>query len=162
WDLDSQLEQAMDALRCPPGDEPVTHLSGGEKRRVALCKLLLEKPDLLLLDEPTNHLDAESVLWREQHRQPYEGAGRALTTAPPAPGRPASRARGRAEGGGRHGCAAQGDRSPCLEKAGRRLRGQGKKPQERAKRLKEELEWVRSSPQGRQAESQARLARYEE
>ena len=79
WDLDSQLEQPMDALRCPPGDEPVTHLSGGERRRVALCKLLLEKPDLLLLDEPTNHLDAESVLWLEQHLQQYEGAVIAIT-----------------------------------------------------------------------------------
>src|SRR5690625_782194 len=79
WDLDSQLEQAMDALRCPPGDETVTHLSGGERRRVALCKLLLEKPDLLLLDEPTNHLDAESVLWLEQHLQQYEGAVIAIT-----------------------------------------------------------------------------------
>src|SRR5699024_2686021 len=79
WDLDSQLEQAMDALRCPPGDEKVTHLSGGERRRVALCKLLLEKPDLLLLDEPTNHLDAESVLWLEQHLQQYEGAVIAIT-----------------------------------------------------------------------------------
>ena len=159
WDLDSQLEQAMDALRCPPGDEPVTHLSGGERRRVALCKLLLEKPDLLLLDEPTNHLDAESVLWLEQHLQQYEGAVIAVTH---------DRyfldhvAEWIAEVDRGHLYPYEGNYSTYLEKKEQRLQVQGKKDQKLAKRLKEELEWVRSNAKGRQAKSKSRLARYEE
>ena len=159
WDLDSQLEQAMDALRCPPGDEPVTHLSGGEKRRVALCKLLLEKPDLLLLDEPTNHLDAESVLWLEQHLQQYEGAVIAVTH---------DRyfldhvAQWIAEVDRGHLYPYEGNYSTYLEKKEERLQVQGKKDQKLARRLKEELEWVRSNAKGRQAKSKSRLARYEE
>ena len=159
WDLDSQLEQAMDALRCPPGDEPVTHLSGGENRRVALCKLLLEKPDLLLLDEPTNHLDAESVLWLEQHLQQYEGAVIAVTH---------DRyfldhvAEWIAEVDRGHLYPYEGNYSTYLEKKEERLQVQGKKDQKLAKRLKEELEWVRSNAKGRQAKSKSRLARYEE
>src|SRR5690606_33882065 len=159
WELDSQLEQAMDALRCPPGDEPVTHLSGGERRRVALCKLLLEKPDLLLLDEPTNHLDAESVLWLEQHLQQYEGAVIAVTH---------DRyfldhvAQWIAEVDRGHLYPYEGNYSTYLEKKEQRLQVQGKKDQKLAKRLKEELEWVRSNAKGRQAKSKSRLARYEE
>jgi ATP-binding cassette ChvD family protein len=159
WDLDSQLEQAMDALRCPPGDEMVTHLSGGERRRVALCKLLLEKPDLLLLDEPTNHLDAESVLWLEQHLTQYEGAVIAVTH---------DRyfldhvAQWIAEVDRGHLYPYEGNYSTYLEKKEERLTVQGKKDQKLAKRLKEELEWVRSNAKGRQAKSKARLARYEE
>src|SRR5690625_1972325 len=159
WDLDSQLEQAMDALRCPPGDEPVTHLSGGERRRVALCKLLLEKPDLLLLDEPTNHLDAESVLWLEQHLQQYEGAVIAITH---------DRyfldhvAQWIAEVDRGHLYPYEGNYSTYLEKKEERLQVQGKKDQKLARRLKEELEWVRSNAKGRQAKSKARLTRYEE
>ncbi|MGP5033905.1 energy-dependent translational throttle protein EttA [Brachybacterium alimentarium] len=159
WDLDSQLEQAMDALRCPPGEEPVTHLSGGERRRVALCKLLLEKPDLLLLDEPTNHLDAESVLWLEQHLTQYEGAVIAITH---------DRyfldhvAQWIAEVDRGHLYPYEGNYSTYLEKKEERLNVQGKKDQKLAKRLKEELEWVRSNAKGRQAKSKSRLARYEE
>ncbi|HEX7350357.1 energy-dependent translational throttle protein EttA [Brachybacterium sp.] len=159
WDLDSQLEQAMDALRCPPGDEPVTHLSGGERRRVALCKLLLEKPDLLLLDEPTNHLDAESVLWLEQHLTQYEGAVIAVTH---------DRyfldhvAQWIAEVDRGHLIGYEGNYSTYLEKKEERLTVQGKKDQKLARRLKEELEWVRSNAKGRQAKSKSRLARYEE
>ena len=159
WDLDSQLEQAMDALRCPPGDEPVTHLSGGERRRVALCKLLLQKPDLLLLDEPTNHLDAESVLWLEKHLQSYEGAVIAITH---------DRyfldhvAEWIAEVDRGHLYPYEGNYSTYLEKKQERLEVQGKKDQKLQKRLKEELEWVRSSAKGRQAKSKARLVRYEE
>ncbi|WP_422117148.1 energy-dependent translational throttle protein EttA [Brachybacterium sp. UNK5269] len=159
WDLDSQLEQAMDALRCPPGDEMVTHLSGGERRRVALCKLLLEKPDLLLLDEPTNHLDAESVLWLEQHLKQYEGAVIAVTH---------DRyfldhvAQWIAEVDRGHLYPYEGNYSTYLEKKEERLTVQGKKDQKLARRLKEELAWVRSNAKGRQAKSKARLARYEE
>lgn len=159
WDLDSQLEQAMDALRCPPGDEPVTHLSGGERRRVALCKLLLQKPDLLLLDEPTNHLDAESVLWLEKHLQAYEGAVIAITH---------DRyfldhvAQWIAEVDRGHLYPYEGNYSTYLEKKEERLQVQGKKDAKLARRLKEELEWVRSNAKGRQSKSKARLARYEE
>lgn len=159
WDLDSQLEQAMDALRCPPADEPVTNLSGGERRRVALCKLLLEKPDLLLLDEPTNHLDAESVLWLEQHLQKYTGAVIAVTHdryfLDHVAQWIAEVDRGRLY-------PYEGNYSTYLEKKQERLQVQGKKDQKLAKRLKDELEWVRSSAKGRQAKSKARLARYEE
>lgn len=159
WDIDSQLEQAMDALRCPPGDSPVTHLSGGERRRVALCKLLLQKPDLLLLDEPTNHLDAESVLWLEQHLQSYEGAVIAITH---------DRyfldhvAEWIAEIDRGNLYPYEGNYSTYLEKKAARLEVQGKKDAKLAKRLEEELEWVRSNTKGRQAKSKARLARYEE
>ncbi|GAA4506234.1 energy-dependent translational throttle protein EttA [Brevibacterium yomogidense] len=159
WDLDSQLEQAMDALRCPPGDEAVTHLSGGERRRVALCKLLLEKPDLLLLDEPTNHLDAESVLWLEQHLSSYPGAVIAITH---------DRyfldhvAEWIAEVDRGHLYPYEGNYSTYLEKKQERLQVAGKKDQKLQKRLKEELEWVRSNAKARQTKSKARLARYEE
>ena len=159
WDLDSQLEQAMEALRCPPADTPVTHLSGGERRRVALCKLLLQKPDLLLLDEPTNHLDAESVLWLEQHLQSYEGAVIAITH---------DRyfldhvAEWIAEVDRGNLYPYEGNYSTYLEKKRARLEVQGKKDAKLAKRLNEELEWVRSNSKGRQAKSKARLARYEE
>ena len=159
WDLDSQLEQAMDALRCPPGDTPVTHLSGGERRRVALCKLLLEKPDLLLLDEPTNHLDAESVLWLEQHLAKYPGAVLAVTHDRYFLDNVAEWIleldRGRAY-------PYEGNYSTYLEKKRERLEVQGKKDAKLAKRLSDELEWVRSSPKARQTKSKARLAKYEE
>ncbi|MGY3129221.1 ATP-binding cassette ChvD family protein [Agrococcus sp. UYP33] len=159
WDLDSQLEQAMDALRCPPGDWPVTTLSGGERRRVALCKLLLEKPDLLLLDEPTNHLDAESVLWLEQHLAKYPGAVMAVTHdryfLDHVAGWICEVDRGRLY-------PYEGNYSTYLEKKAERLQVQGKKDQKLAKRLSDELEWVRSNAKGRQAKSKARLARYEE
>ena len=159
WDLDSQLEQAMESLRCPPADMPVTHLSGGERRRVALCKLLLQKPDLLLLDEPTNHLDAESVLWLEQHLQSYEGAVIAVTH---------DRyfldhvAEWIAEVDRGNLYPYEGNYSTYLEKKRSRLEVQGKKDAKLAKRLSEELDWVRSNSKGRQAKSKARLARYEE
>jgi ATP-binding cassette ChvD family protein len=159
WDLDSQLEQAMDALRCPPGDTPVHNLSGGEKRRVALCKLLLEKPDLLLLDEPTNHLDAESVLWLEQHLAKYPGAVLAVTHDRYFLDNVAEWIleldRGRAY-------PYEGNYSTYLEKKRERLEVQGKKDAKLAKRLSDELEWVRSSSKARQTKSKARLARYEE
>lgn len=159
WDLDSQLEQAMDALRCPPPDADVTVLSGGERRRVALCKLLLQKPDLLLLDEPTNHLDAESVLWLEQHLSKYPGAVLAVTH---------DRyfldhvAEWIAEVDRGHLYPYEGNYSTYLEKKRARLEVQGKKDAKLAKRLSEELEWVRSNAKGRQTKSKARLARYEE
>ena len=159
WDLDSQLEQAMDALRCPPGDETISHLSGGEKRRVALCKLLLQKPDLLLLDEPTNHLDAESVLWLEQHLGKYHGAVLAVTHdryfLDHVAQWIAEVDRGRLY-------PYEGNYSTYLEKKRERLLVQGKKDAKLAKRLTEELDWVRSNAKGRQAKSKARLARYEE
>ncbi|KQP71459.1 MULTISPECIES: energy-dependent translational throttle protein EttA [Microbacterium] len=159
WDLDSQLEQAMDALRTPPGDAQIGPLSGGEKRRVALTKLLLQKPDLLLLDEPTNHLDAESVLWLEQHLQKYAGAVIAITHdryfLDNVAEWIAEVDRGRLIG-------YEGNYSTYLEKKAERLAIQGKKDAKLAKRLAEELEWVRSNQKGRQAKSKARLARYEE
>ncbi|MFJ6679296.1 energy-dependent translational throttle protein EttA [Microbacterium sp. NPDC091382] len=159
WDLDSQLSQAMDALRTPPADAAIAPLSGGEKRRVALAKLLLQKPDLLLLDEPTNHLDAESVLWLEQHLQAYKGAVIAITHdryfLDNVAEWIAEVDRGRLIG-------YEGNYSTYLEKKGERLDIQGKKDAKLAKRLKEELEWVRSSAKGRQTKSKARLARYEE
>ncbi|ARF78391.1 energy-dependent translational throttle protein EttA [Kitasatospora aureofaciens] len=159
WDLDAQLEQAMDALGCPPGDWPVTKLSGGEKRRVALCKLLLEAPDLLLLDEPTNHLDAESVNWLEQHLEKYKGTVVAVTHDRYFLDNVAEWIleldRGRAY-------PYEGNYSTYLETKQSRLKVEGQKDAKRAKRLKEELEWVRSNAKGRQAKSKARLARYEE
>ncbi|GAA3283548.1 energy-dependent translational throttle protein EttA [Nesterenkonia halobia] len=159
WDLDSQLEQAMDALRCPPGDADVTVLSGGERRRVALCKLLLSKPDLLLLDEPTNHLDAESVLWLEQHLADYEGAVLAVTHDRYFLDHVAEWIcevdRGRLY-------PYEGNYSTYLDKKRARMEVQGKKDAKLAKRLSEELEWVRSNAKGKQTKSKARLARYEE
>jgi len=159
WDLDAQLEQAMDALGCPPGDWPVTTLSGGEKRRVALCKLLLEAPDLLLLDEPTNHLDAESVNWLEQHLAKYAGTVVAVTHDRYFLDNVAQWIleldRGRA-------LAYEGNYSTYLDTKATRLKVEGQKDAKRAKRLKEELEWVRSNAKGRQVKSKARLARYEE
>ena len=159
WDIDSQLEQAMDALRCPPADEPVTHLSGGERRRVALCKLLLSKPDLLLLDEPTNHLDAESVLWLEQHLAAYPGAILAVTHDRYFLDNVAEWIleldRGRAY-------PYEGNYSTYLEKKAERLEVQGKKDQKLQKRLKDELAWVRSGAKARQAKNKARLQRYDE
>jgi ATP-binding cassette ChvD family protein len=159
WDLDSQLEQAMDALRCPPSDAPVNTLSGGERRRVALCKLLLSKPDLLLLDEPTNHLDAESVQWLEQFLSSYAGAVLAVTHDRYFLDNVAQWIleldRGRAY-------PYEGNYSTYLEKKAERLGVQGKKDQKLQKRLKEELAWVRSNPKARQAKSKSRLERYEE
>ena len=159
WDLDSQLEQAMDALRCPPPDEPVTNLSGGERRRVALCKLLLSKPDLLLLDEPTNHLDAESVQWLEQHLAAYAGAILAVTHDRYFLDNVAEWIleldRGRAY-------PYEGNYSTYLEKKAERLSVQGRKDAKLQKRLTEELAWVRSGAKARQAKSKARLQRYEE
>ncbi len=159
WDLDSQLEQAMDALRCPPPDEPVTTLSGGERRRVALCKLLLSKPDLLLLDEPTNHLDAESVQWLEQHLAAYAGAVLAVTHDRYFLDNVAQWIleldRGRAY-------PYEGNYSTYLEKKADRLSVQGRKDAKLQKRLADELAWVRSGAKARQAKSKARLQRYEE
>jgi ATP-binding cassette ChvD family protein len=159
WDLDSQLEQALDALRCPPPDEPVAHLSGGERRRVALCKLLLSKPDLLLLDEPTNHLDAESVLWLEQFLAAYPGAVLAVTHDRYFLDNVAQWIleldRGRAY-------PYEGNYSVYLEKKAERLAVQGKKDAKLQKRLRDELAWVRSGAKARQAKGRARLARYEE
>ncbi|MDQ4119113.1 MAG: energy-dependent translational throttle protein EttA, partial [Actinomycetota bacterium] len=159
WELDSQLEQAMDALRCPPGDAKVTHLSGGERRRVALCKLLLSKPDLLLLDEPTNHLDAESVLWLEQFLANYPGAVLAVTHdryfLDNVAGWILELDRGRTY-------PYEGNYSTYLEKKAERLAVQGKKDAKLQKRLKDELAWVRSNPKARQAKSRSRLDRYEE
>src|ERR1700712_3214241 len=159
WDLDSRLDQAMDALRCPPPDELVDHLSGGERRRVALCKLLLQQPSLLLLDEPTNRLDAESVQWLEGHLASYPGAVLAVTHDRYFLDNVAQWIleldRGRAH-------PYEGNYSTYLEKKSERLKIEGKKDQKLQKRLTEELEWVRQNPTGRQAKSKARLQRYEE
>ena len=159
WEIDSKIEQALEALRCPPGDEPVTHLSGGERRRVALAKLLLSEPDLLLLDEPTNHLDAESVLWLEQHLAKYPGAVLAVTHD-----------RYFLDHVAQWICEVdrgklypyEGNYSTYLEKKAERLDIAGKKDQKLQKRLKEELAWVRSGAKARQAKNKARLQRYEE
>src|SRR6266702_1827858 len=159
WDLDSQLEQAMDALRCPPPDADVRTLSGGERRRVALCKLLLSKPDLLLLDEPTNHLDAESVQWLEQHLANYAGAVLAVTHDRYFLDNVAQWIleldRGRAY-------PYEGNYSTYLDKKAARLAVQGRKDAKLQRRLSEELEWVRSNAKARQTKSRARLGRYEE
>ena len=159
WDLESQLDQAMDALRCPPPDAEVAVLSGGEKRRVALCKLLLSQPDLLLLDEPTNHLDAESVQWLEQHLEKYPGTVVAVTHdryfLDNVAGWILELDRGRAY-------PYEGNYSTYLETKATRLKVEGQKDVKRRKRLEEELEWVRSSPRARQAKSRSRLQRYEE
>jgi ATP-binding cassette ChvD family protein len=158
WDLDSQLEQAMDALRCPPADADVTVLSGGERRRVALCRLLLQQPDLLLLDEPTNHLDAESVQWLEQHLEKYPGCVVAVTHDRYFLDNVAEWIleldRGRAY-------PYEGNYTTYLETKQARLRVEGAKDAKRAKRLKDELDWVRSNARGRQSKQRARLERYE-
>ncbi|WP_440098193.1 energy-dependent translational throttle protein EttA [Streptosporangium sp. H16] len=159
WDLDSQLEQAMDALRCPPPESEVTQLSGGERRRVALCKLLLEQPDLLLLDEPTNHLDAESVQWLESHLEKYPGTVLAVTHDRYFLDNVANWIleldRGRCH-------PYEGNYSTYLEAKAARLKLEGQKDAKRKKRLEEELEWVRSNARARQTKSRARLQRYEE
>ena len=159
WEVDNLIDQAMDALRCPPPDEAVGHLSGGEKRRVALCKLLLEAPDLLLLDEPTNHLDAESVDWLEKHLSRYPGAVLAVTHDRYFLDNVAEWIleldRGRAY-------PYEGNYSTYLEKKQQRLEVQGKKDAKLSRRLKDELEWVRQNAKGRQTKSKSRLARYEE
>ena len=158
WDLDSQLSQAMDALQCPDPDAPVSILSGGERRRVALCRLLLEQPDLLLLDEPTNHLDAESVLWLEQHLKTYPGPGLAVTHD-----------RYFLDHAAEWICEVdrgqlfpyKGNYSTYLETKAARMAAQGQAQAKLAKRMERELEWVRSSPKARQAKSKARLANYD-
>ncbi len=159
WDLDSQLEQAMDALRCPPPDADVTVLSGGERRRVALCKLLLSQPDLLLLDEPTNHLDAESVQWLEQHLEKYPGTVVAVTHDRYFLDNVAQWILELDRG---HAYPYEGNYSTYLETKASRIKVEGAKDAKRRKRLEEELEWVRSSPRARQSKSRARLERYEE
>ena len=159
WDLDSQLEQAMDALRCPPPDADVSVLSGGERRRVALCALLLSQPDLLLLDEPTNHLDAESVLWLEQHLEKYPGTVVAVTHDRYFLDNVAQWILELDRG---HGYPYEGNYSTYLETKAARIKVEGQKDAKRRKRLESELEWVRSSPRARQAKSRARLERYEE
>ena len=159
WDLDSQLEQAMDALRCPPGDADVTQLSGGEKRRVALCKILLEAPDLLLLDEPTNHLDAESVNWLEQHLANYAGTIIAITHDRYFLDHVATWILELDRG---QFYPYEGNYSTYLETKQARLKVEGQKDAKKSRRLKEELEWVRSNAKARQTKSKSRLARYEE
>ncbi len=158
WDLDSRLEMAMDALRCPPPDTPVKNLSGGEKRRVALCRLLLQKPDILLLDEPTNHLDAETVAWLEQHLQRYEGTVIAVTHdryfLDNVAGWILELDRG-------EGIPWKGNYSSWLEQKEQRLAREQKADDKRAKTLERELEWIRMSPKGRHAKSKARINDYE-
>ena len=158
WDIDSRLEMAMDALRCPPGDTPVRLLSGGEKRRVALCRLLLQKPDILLLDEPTNHLDAETVAWLERHMQQYEGTVIAITHdryfLDNVAGWILELDRG-------YGIPWKGNYSSWLEQKHERLKQEEKTESERQKTLQRELEWIQMSPKGRQAKSKARINAYE-
>src|ERR1700721_2869985 len=159
WDLDSQLEQAMDALRCPPPDADVTTLSGGERRRVALCKLLLQQPDLLLLDQPTKHLDAESVLWLEQHLEKYAGTVVAITHDRYFLDNVAQWILELDRG---HAFPYEGNYTTYLETKAARIKVEGAKDAKRRKRLEDELEGVRSSPRARQSKSRARLERYEE
>src|SRR5436190_2731994 len=158
WDLDSRLEMAMDALRCPPGDTPVKLLSGGERRRVALCRLLLQKPDILLLDEPTNHLDAESVLWLEEHLRQYPGTIIAVTHdryfLDNVAGWILELDRG-------EGIPWKGNYSSWLDQKKKRLAQEEKTESKRQKALERELEWVRMNPKGRQAKGKARLSAYE-
>ncbi len=159
WDLDSRLELAMDALRCPPGDTPISVLSGGELRRVALCRLLLQKPDILLLDEPTNHLDAESVAWLERHLQQYEGTVIAVTHdryfLDNVAGWILELDRG-------HGIPWKGNYSSWLEQKQERLRQEQKQESDRQKTLQRELEWIRMAPKARHAKGQARINAYEQ
>ena len=159
WDIDSKLEQAMDALRCPPGDTSVEVLSGGEARRVALCRLLLKKPDVLLLDEPTNHLDAESVLWLEQHLARYEGTVIAVTHdryfLDNVAGWILELDRG-------EGIPFEGNYSSWLDQKSKRLAQEEKEESKRQKTLKQELEWIQQNPKGRRAKSKARINKYEE
>jgi len=159
WDLDARLEMAMDALRCPPGNTPVNVISGGERRRVALCRLLLKKPDILLLDEPTNHLDAESVAWLEQHLQQYQGTIIAVTHdryfLDNVAGWILELDRG-------HGIPWKGNYSSWLEQKQNRLANEEKSESERQKTLKRELEWIRMAPKGRRAKSKARITAYEQ
>ena len=158
WNLDSKLERAMDALRCPPEDQPVTHLSGGERRRVALCRLLLQKPDILLLDEPTNHLDAESIDWLEQHLQQYEGTVIAVTHdryfLDNVAGWILELDRG-------EGIPWKGNYSSWLDQKSKRLEQEEKQASKRRKTLERELEWVRMAPKARQAKGKARLNSYD-
>src|SRR5262252_7005212 len=158
WDLDSRLEMAMDALRCPPGDTPIKVLSGGERRRVALCRLLLQKPDILLLDEPTNHLDAESVGWLEQHLARYEGTVIAVTHDRYFLDNVAQWILELDRG---HGIPWKGNYSSWLAQKDERLRREEKADEKRVKTLERELEWVRQSPSARRAKSKARLSNYE-
>lgn len=159
WDIDSKLEQAMDALRCPPGETSVEVLSGGEARRVALCRLLLKKPDVLLLDEPTNHLDAESVLWLEQHLDRYEGTVIAVTHdryfLDNVAGWILELDRG-------EGIPFEGNYSSWLDQKSKRLEQEEKEESKRQKTLKQELDWIRQNPKGRRAKSKARINKYEE
>jgi ATP-binding cassette ChvD family protein len=159
WSLDSKIEMAMDALRCPPSDADVTKLSGGERRRVALCRLLLQKPDMLLLDEPTNHLDAESVAWLEQHLQAYEGTVVAITHdryfLDNVAGWILELDRGR-------GIPYEGNYSGWLEQKRKRLQQEERTEDSRQKQLAEELEWIRASPRARQAKSKARITAFEQ
>jgi ATP-binding cassette ChvD family protein len=159
WNIDSKLEQAMDALRCPPGDTSIEVLSGGEARRVALCRLLLKKPDVLLLDEPTNHLDAESVLWLEQHLDRYEGTVIAVTHdryfLDNVAGWILELDRG-------EGIPFEGNYSSWLEQKSKRLEQEEKEDSKRQKTLKQELEWIQQNPKGRRAKSKARINKYEE
>ena len=158
WDLDARLDMAMDALRCPPADTPVKVLSGGEKRRVALCRLLLQKPDILLLDEPTNHLDAESVAWLEHHLQNYAGTVIAVTHdryfLDNVAGWILELDRG-------YGIPWKGNYSSWLEQKQERLRREEKSESARQKTLERELEWIRMSPKGRHTKSQARISAYD-
>src|SRR5512136_2276565 len=158
WDLDARLEMAMDALRCPPGDTPVEVLSGGERRRVALCRLLLRKPDILLLDEPTNHLDAETVAWLEQHLKRYDGTVIAVTHdryfLDNVAGWILELDRG-------EGIPWKGNYSSWLEQKENRLRREQKSESERQKTLQRELEWIRMSPKARRAKGRARITAYE-
>ncbi len=158
WDLDSKLEQAMDALRCPPGETPVKVLSGGERRRVALCRLLLKEPDVLLLDEPTNHLDAESVSWLEHHLKQYKGTVIAVTHdryfLDNVAGWILELDRG-------EGIPFEGNYSSWLDQKTRRLEVEEKQESKRRRVLQRELEWVRLNPKGRHAKSKARIAAYE-
>jgi ATP-binding cassette ChvD family protein len=158
WDIESRLEMAMDALRCPPGDTLVKVISGGEKRRVALCRLLLQKPDILLLDEPTNHLDAETVAWLEQHLQQYEGTVIAITHdryfLDNVAGWILELDRGM-------GVPWKGNYSSWLEQKQNRLKREEKSESERQKTLQRELEWIRMSPKGRHAKAKSRISAYE-
>src|SRR5207302_2913771 len=159
WDLDRHLEIAMDAMRLPPGDADPRMLSGGERRRVALCKVLLQKPDLLLLDEPTNHLDAESVAWLERHLQEYAGTVVAITHDRYFLDNAAQWILELDRG---HGIPWKGNYSSWLEQKEARLQTEAKQESARIKAMHTELEWVRTNPKGRQAKSKARIARFEE